>query len=92
MNYICLQANITLIPIYSNDKELFRKCREICNKINELLDIDDPTDFVRTTLCDDEFFVLDVHKNTSTVRNKYRNNLVFVFHSFLNEFPQTSLV
>ena len=54
-------SNITLIPIHSNDRELFRKCREIWNKINELLVIDDPTDFVRTTLYDDEFFMLDVH-------------------------------
>ena len=36
--------------------------------------------------------MLDVRKNTSAVRDKYRNDLVFVFHSVLNEFPQTSLV
>ena len=85
-------SNITLIPIHSNDKELFRKCRKIRHKINELLGIDDPTDFARTTLYDDEFIMLDVHKNTSAVRDKYRNDPVFVFHSALNEFPQTSLV
>ena len=87
-----LTSNITLIPIHSDDKELFRKCREIWNKINELLGIDAPTDFVRTTLYDDKFIMLDVRKNTSAVRDKYRNDLVFVFHSVLNEFPQTSLV
>ena len=86
------RSNVTLIPIHSDDKELFRKRREIWIKINELLVIDGPTDFVRTTLYDDEFIMLDVHKNTSTVRDKYRNDLVFVFHSVLNEFPQTSLV
>ena len=57
-----LTSNITLIPTHSDDKELFRKCREIWNKINELLGIDDPTDFVRTTLYDDEFIMLDVQK------------------------------
>ena len=31
-------------------------------------------------------------KNTNAVRDKYRNNLVFVFHLVLNEFPQKSLV
>ena len=31
-------------------------------------------------------------KNTSAVRDKYRNNLVFVLHSFINDFPQASLV
>ena len=55
-------SNVTLIPIHSDDKELFRKSREIWIKINELLGIDDPTDFVRTTLYDDEFIMLDVQK------------------------------
>ena len=40
--------NITLVPIYSNDKELFRKCREIWNKITELIGTNDPRDFVET--------------------------------------------
>ena len=35
-------SNITVIPIYSDVKELFKKCREIWNKITELIDIDDP--------------------------------------------------
>ena len=87
-------SNITLARIHSDDKELFRKCREIWNKITELIGIDDPTDFVETTLDDneDEFIMLEVEKNTSAVRDKYRNDPVFVFHSVLNEFPQTSLV
>ena len=87
-------SNITLVPIDSDDKEFFKKCREIWNKITELIGIDDPTDFVETNLDDDEdeFIMLEVEKNTSAVRDKYRNDLVFVFHSVLNEFPQTSLV
>ena len=86
--------DITLVPIHSDDKELFRKFREIWSKINELLDIDDPTDFVETTLNGDEyeFIMLKIEKNTSTVKDKYRNYHVYVFHSILNEFPQTSLV
>ena len=57
--------NITLVPIYSNDKELFRKCREIWNKITELIGIDDPTNFIETTLDDNEneFIMLEVEKN-----------------------------
>ena len=31
-------------------------------------------------------------KNTSFVRDKYRNDLVFVFTSVFNNFPETSLV
>ena len=86
--------NITEVPIHSDDKKLFRKCREIWNKINELIGINDPIDFVETTLDDDanEFIMLEVEKNTSAVRDKYRNDLVFVFHFVLNEFSQTSLV
>ena len=40
--------NTTLIPIHSDDKELFRKCREIWNKITELIGIDNAEDFVET--------------------------------------------
>ena len=46
--------NNRVMPIHSDDKELFRKCREIWNKINELIGINDPIDFVETTLDDDE--------------------------------------
>ena len=80
-------SNITLTSIHIDDKELFRKCREIWNTINELLGIDDPTVFVRTTLYDDKSIMLETEKNTSAVTDKYRNDLVFVFHSVLNEFP-----
>ena len=52
-------SNITLTSIHIDDKELFRKCREIWNKINELLGIDDPTVFVRTTLYDDKSIMLE---------------------------------
>ena len=87
-------SNITVIAIYSDDKELFKKCREIWNKITELIDIDDPTDFIETNLDHDEdqFIMLKVEKNTTAVRDKYRKDLVFVFHSIFNEFPQASLV
>ena len=33
-------SGITLIPIFSDDKELLRKCIEIWNKIIELIGID----------------------------------------------------
>ena len=55
------------------------------------MDIDNPNDFV---IIDgyDKFIVLDIEKNTSTIRDKYRNDLVFVFTSVFNNFSQTSLV
>ena len=40
--------NITLVPIHSDDEELFRKCR------TELIGINNPTDFVETTSYDDD--------------------------------------
>ena len=85
--------NITIMPIHSNDKELFRKCREIWNNVTELVGINNPTNFVETTLDDeDEFIILDAEKNTSAIRDKYRNDLAFVFTSVFNNFPQTSLL
>ena len=82
------------MPIHSDDKELFRKCREIWNKINELIGINDPIDFVETNLDndEDEFIMVDLEKDTSVVRDKYRNKLVIVLHSVFNDYPQTSLV
>ena len=55
--------NITLVPIQSDDEELFRKCREIWDKITELTGINNPIDFVETTLYDDdedEFIMLKI--------------------------------
>ena len=56
-------SNITVMPIHSDDKELFRKCREIWNKINELIGINDPRDFVEAILHDDEdeFIMLEIN-------------------------------
>ena len=55
--------NITLVPIHSDDEELVRKCREIWDKITELIGINNPTDVVVTTLYDDdedEFIMLKI--------------------------------
>ena len=55
------------------------------------MDIDNPNDFV---IIDgyDEFIVLDIEKNTSTIRDKYRNDLVFVIASVINSSLQALLV
>ena len=66
--------NNRIMSIQSDDKELFRKCREIWNKITELIGINNAQDFVETTLDDgDEFIMVDAHRNTSFVRGNYRN-------------------
>ena len=36
--------------------------------------------------------MLEVQKNASAIRDKYRNDLVFIFTSVFNNLPQTSLV
>ena len=53
--------NNRVMFIYNDDKEFFRKCREIWNKITELIGINNAQDFVETTLDDgDEFIMVDV--------------------------------
>ena len=87
--------NNRVIFIYNDDKEFFRKCREIWNKITELIGINDPRDFVETDLDydDDEFITADICKNTTfIVEGNYRNKLVIVLYSVFNGYLQKSLV
>ena len=57
--------NNRVMFIYNDDKEFFRKCREIWNKITELIGINNPRDFVKTDSdYDDKFIIADVHENT----------------------------
>ena len=75
--------NDRVMFIYNDDKELFRKCREIWNKITELIDINNTPDFAETNLDDgDEFIMAYAHKNTSFVEGNYRNKLIVVLHCF----------
>ena len=84
-----LSNDITIILIHSDDKELFKKCREIWNKINELIGINDLANFVVTNLDGrDDFIILRLQKNTTVVRDKYRNDLAFVLHSVFNDYFQ----
>ena len=78
--------------IYSNDKELVRKCRDIWNKITELIGTNNTGNFDETNLDDDDGFITAyAHKNTSFAEGSYRNKLIIVFHSVFNDYPQTSL-
>ena len=88
--HIC--ANYTVVPIESDDEEFFMKCREIWNKIVELLGIHDPEDFVEIDDYRDEFIMLEIEKGTSSIRDKNRNDLVFAFTFIINNLFQTSLV
>ena len=90
--------NNRVMFIYNDDQEFFRKCREIWNKITELIGINSPRDFVETDSdYDDELFIIaDVQKNTSFVlEDNYiyeHNKVVIVLHSVINDFLKTSLV
>ena len=55
------------------------------------MDIDNPDDFVKI---DDygEFIMLNIEKNTSAIRDKYRNDLAFVFKCVINNSLRASLV
>ena len=54
--------------IYNDDKEFFRKCIEIWNKIIKLIGINNPIDFVEADYDADELVIMaDLHENTSFV-------------------------
>ena len=94
-----LANNNRVMFIYNDDdKESFRRCKEIWNKITELIGINNPRDFIETDsdYDDDKFIMADVHKNTSFVlEGNYRyghNKVVIVLHSVINDYLKTSLV
>ena len=87
--------NDRIMFIKSNDKELFKKVREIWNKITELIGINSVApDFVKSTIDDDadEFIMVDIPKNKNITDGNYRNKLVIVLHSVIDNYPKTSLV
>ena len=90
--------NNRVMFIYNDDKEFFRKCREIWNKITELIGINNPRDFLETdSYYDGELFIIaDVHENTSfAFEDNYRygyNEVAIVLHSVINDYLKTSLV
>ena len=94
-NFFCelhtYRNNNRVMYIHNDDKEFFRKCREIWNKITELIGITNAPDFAETSLDGDEKFIMVyAHKNTSFFEGNYRNKLIIVLPSVFND--QTSLV
>ena len=89
-----LKINITLMSIKSDDKELFKKIREIWNKIIELIGVNNSKDFVQNTVDDnaDELIIVDIPKNTSIAEGNYRGELVIVLHSLIDNYLKASLV
>ena len=61
-----LPNDITIILIHSDDKELFKKCREIWNKINESIGINGLANIVVTNLYGrDDFITLELEKRNN---------------------------
>ena len=79
--------NNRVMLIYNDDKEFFRKCIEIWNKIIELIGINNPIDFVEADDHDKLFIMAGVHKNKSIViEDNYRyghNKVVIVSNSII---------
>ena len=91
------KKNNKVMLIYNDDKEFFRKCIEIWNKIIELIGINNPIDFVEADYDAYELLITaDIHKNTSfVIEDNYRyghNKVVIVLHSVINDYVKTSLV
>ena len=60
--------NNRVMLIYNDDKEFFRKCIEIWNKIIKLIGINNPIDFVEADYDANELVIMaDLHENTSFV-------------------------
>ena len=82
--------------IYNDDKEVFRKCIEMQDKIIELIGINNHIYFLKADEDNELFIMANVHKNTSfVIEDNYRdghNKVVIVLHSFINDCIKTSLV
>ena len=82
--------------IYKSDKEFFRKCIEIWDKIIELIGINNHICFLTADEDHESFIMANVHKNTSfVIEDNYRyghNKVVIVLHSVINDCIKTSLV
>ena len=91
-----LANNNRVMFIYNDDKEFFRKCIEIWDKIIELIGINNHIYFLKADEDDELFIMADVHKNTSfVIEDNYRyghNKVVIVLHSIINDCIKTSLV
>ena len=90
------ENNNRVMLIYNDDKEFFRKCIEIWDKIIELIGINNHIYFLKADEDDELFIMADVHKNTSfVIEDNYRyghNKVVIVLHSVINDYLKTSLV
>ena len=95
MKHMYLKNN-NVMHIYNGDEEFFRKCVEIWDKINDLIDINNHIYFLQADDDDELFIMADVHKNTNFVIEDNcsygHNKVVIVLHPIINGCIKTSLV
>ena len=87
--------NNLMVYIYSDDKKLFKKCREIWNNITESISINNSENFGKNTKDNgDECIKAVLKENTNFVKVNHKNNneLIIVLHFIVNGFLQTSVV
>ena len=91
-----LSNNNRVMFIYNDDKEFFRKCIEIWDKIIELISVNNRIYFLKADDDDELFIMADVHENTSFVlEDNYRYGhykVAIVLHFVINDCLKTSLV
>ena len=90
------KKNNKAMHIYNDDKEFFRKCIEVRDRIIELIGINNNIYFLKADDNDELFVMADVHKNTSfVIEDNYRyghNKFLVVLHSVINDCFKRSLV
>ena len=84
------KKNNKLMLIYNDDKEFFRKCIEIWDKIIKLIGINNHIYFLKADEDNELFIMANAHKNKSfVIEDNYRyghNKVVIVFlHSVIND-------
>ena len=70
------KKNNKVMLIYNEDKEFFRKCIEIWDKIVELIDINNHIYFLKADEDYELFMMADVHKNASFV---IEENYIYIY-------------
>ena len=80
------------MSIETNDKKLFKKCRETSNKITELIAKNNATDFTKNNIDDDESIMVDVNINKSFIEGYFRGDLVIILHSVIDDCLEKFLV
>ena len=91
-----LENNTRVLFIYDNNKDVFRKCIEVWNKITESIVINNTIYSLKADDDDKLFIMEDENGNTSFVFEddyRYRHNkVVIALHSVINDCIKASLV